>query len=486
MDFQEFADVLPLLPQAFFERMLSSFYSQESSLNIDFVRKGGRKLIDVVLSLPIGKNASSFRDCELPLNGYLEQLVDRYDLLASNLPFLPTDGVPFLVSELSEWSTEINEEESEDVADLEELIETLNTKIRKFRIEEHQGRSPWRADIAADFGFNLHCTGVESEVTLRLVVGDLFLGAGMFKDESGAFSSPRLPSSEMGRRWRFETQLSVIGGLVDEGWDEFANASLAFLLITQTALNEQSLECDWSKLNALLVRLSELPGHQMVNDAISFVLGQWQSSGAGALPAILLRSRYPSLTSNDRVEGLENWVTNYRLIEQDIIEKLGTACWLRLPIEVKSQLADAEQQWSSLHRNLGTRHGDFGALATSYTKVVEITLLKAFEPIAKTEAFVEYWRARYHREPDSHLTVGPMIHAMKSFSKLPEALQGVVIKAGIRLQADPDLLRELLGIVEVRNRGAHTAAVKDKDVLKIREAFYAKKILRRMMDLIGA
>ena len=224
----------------------------------------------------------------------------------------------------------------------------------------------------------------------------------------------------------------------------------------------------------------------MVNDAISFVLGQWQSSGAGALPAILLRSRYPSLRSNDRVEGLENWVTNYRLIEQDIIEKLGTACWLRLPIEVKSQLADAEQQWSSLHRNLGTRHGDFGALATSYTKVVEITLLKAFEPIAKTEAFVEYWRARYHREPDSHLTVGPMIHAMKSFSKLPEALQGVVIKAGIRLQADPDLLRELLGIVEVRNRGAHTAAVKDKDVLKIREAFYAKKILRRMMDLIGA
>ena len=77
-----------------------------------------------------------------------------------------------------------------------------------------------------------------------------------------------------------------------------------------------------------------------------------------------------------------------------------------------------------------------------------------------------------------------MIHALKRFPNLPSALQEVLISSGVRLQEDRELLKELLGIVEMRNRGAHTATVADKDVLKIREALYKKEILRRMVDLV--
>ena len=486
---KKLADILPLLPQAFFNlvlaQIINSLFSELNSESDWLNWKKFAELMDVVLSLPVGAPAHSMDDLELPYVSYLEGIADNYLLNASDLPYLPHQAIRSLITEFFDYC---EPEASDDAADRQSLAKSISARIRRYRRNNCSGCSPWNAETAAVIGFWLSYSSHDIDIICRLTVDSgHFYGADMRTsfDESGPFASPLYPLCAESRHQRFATQIDLVNRMVDEGWYEFANASFAFLLITQLALHRESLECEWNSLNSLLDRLRDQPGKEVLDSAIFFAIDALRDEERPAsLQELLLRSRYSKPIDHLRVpENLSDWVINQRLIEKDLEEKLGKEAWMAIPVSAKKQLRDAEREWTAAHRNIGTRDGDFGALATSYVKVVEILLLENLTLVCRTAAFKDYWTHKFKRQPDAHLTLGPLLHMLKEFDNLPAPLQGEITNNGISIQNDRSLIKSLLNLMAIRNKGAHTSDVSDSDVVKIRDVLYGDQVLTRIVNV---
>jgi len=488
---KELADILPLLPQLFFERVLvhiNSFDSvlgdRQDSENSWINWESLAELMDVVLSLPVGMPVHSMDDLKLPYVSYLEGIADSYSLNASDLPYLPYQALLSLIMDCFDFC---ESEVGDAAADPPSLAKSISARLRHHRIKNCNGCSPWSAETAAQIGFWLKKYTIDIDIIFRLTVdSDFYWGADtMGGEESGPFASPFLPQSAESRFQRFSTQIDLVNRMIDEGWYEFANASCAFLLITQLALHSESLECEWNSLNSLLDRLREQPGKEVLDSAIFFAIDALRNEGGPAsLQELLLRSRYSKPIDHLRApENLGDWVINQYLIEEDLKGKLGNEVWMAIPKSAKKQLRDAEREWTAAHRNIGTRVGDFGALATSYVKVVEILLLDNLASVCRTHAFKDYWMKKFNRQPDVHLTLGPLLHMLKEFDNLPVSLQEEIKYNRIFIQDDKQLIKSLLNLMTIRNRGAHTSDVSDNDVVKIRDVLYGDQVLTRIIKI---
>ena len=124
----------------------------------------------------------------------------------------------------------------------------------------------------------------------------------------------------------------------------------------------------------------------------------------------------------------------------------------------------------------------------SYAKVVEITLREKMRPVLISAAYTEYRRPK-GKEFDAefeaeHVTLNQLLKLCKDFKGLPSSLKSEFLRAGVRLQEDQELITSFRNIGFDRNTGAHTAKLRARQVMVVREVYYEGAGLVKLLDLL--
>lgn len=481
---RDVATLLPLLPQALFERILR----HDDSAWLEGPARAWRhadceswgwEIVEVALSLPIGRTVT-VAELSLSPGNLLREFVEENGLEAHMLPMLPVRSLSSILWKLAD-----------DGGGFVTLgnsfkVEVVNVLARPI----WQGVSPWSAHEAANLGywFGVICELPPPHWKLRITLDEFYCSP---PEHESAYSGPigiEPPSGEAQRRRRMNHGIALVDELRSDGWSEFANAFLAFLLATQIAVHPDRLECDLSRLDSCLGRLRREPGHEYVKKAMALVLSssgsqtprnpyylQWEGHYADVGPSVA------------GVKLRDSVVANGEILD-DVLKNLGSEYYMRLPGMAKRQLVNAEELWILMSRNAGTGRGDFGALMVSYAKVVEITLREKLRPVLTSTAYVDYRRPK-GKEFDAefeaaHITLNQLLKLCKDFSGLPSNLKSEFLRAGIRLHEDQKLISSFRNIGFDRNTGAHTTKLQARQVMSVREVYYEDAGLAKLLDLL--
>jgi len=431
----DIVSVLPLLPQHFFERYVSALidsfdmierraYSEEKE---DGLEDEILRLSNLCFSLPLG--GADAVGLALPGDSELRGLMHLYDLSPEHLPFLSIDrwrGLQVVI-----WDAiHTNNCPRCDV----ELARTVAQRIgqyRRVRVMEGKGLpgtpDGWYYDLSLHFD-DESLRWSSQDWPLRLGAIEHDLRAGMDTGNEGgvpvmSFPSLLLPEVAVGRRDRLRLALEIAGQAADDGFDELANAVLAFGIFLQVVLHPESLECDWRTLVSLVRRLKKLPGHDMVEKAMAIAAASVAEKAPGS-PQVLLLAPW---AKGDHASAPKEGPVNVAGLAAHVEEQIGSSVWKGLPGDVQNQLADAELGWDLHHRYVGTGRGDFGVVATSYVKAVELALGKALGPIMPLRHTVSFLKSE-KRKVDPKPTLGNMIFLLEHYPRLPGV--GVIRSSG--------------------------------------------------------
>ena len=493
------ARAIPYLPQPLLVWILNAHYLDEGFVDVE----GSAELVDVLLSLPL----------EIPLETWDQfwRLVPEHSVLRDyakdlpdmgELPALPIKNYAVLIDELGTegvtggttavTNIAFDQQFSDDPkaltpTRLRELIESGIGRLTQVRRANYRGRTPFTRDEAAQMGVGL------SEICERLDFSpqhDISYLVGITEANMGfgrhPFSSSRIVISDISARSRSDNYLLVFNAAIDEGWHEFATASLAFFLFSQPLMHDHELHTDWHRLAQALQVASSLPGFSRVRHAAALALEIISTfEKAGSLDVLCLSGWAGNLDEDkDVISDKLDRVLTHPQIQKELVEMLGAEAWIKLSLLGKRQLVDAEALWSSMHMHVGRGQGDYGSLATSYVKVLEGEILDRMRPVVTSQAFMDYHRQAYKRDPEKHVGLGLILHLLRDFEQLPPSLQDTIRQSQVRLQEDRGLLNGLFKVMQYRNKGAHAGEFNEKEFFELRKLLFQNQALKRFLELL--
>jgi hypothetical protein len=486
------ARAIPYLPQRDIEGLLVG-----EEFNDEFLEtEGCAELIDVLLALPLLKPFNSWDQYEksVPQNSVLREYAQDVCGI-QELPALSIDFYEKLIFDLGVVSfTNIssalqlsNEEEALTFKRLRALIASGIRRLTALRRHDFGGQWPFAQEVAAGMGLGMERICDELEFTPRHDVSYLIA-----VDKAGqgfglcSFFSYIRNKEERFARARSENLILAFDAAIDEGWDEFATASLTFYLFTQPILFDGELHADWHRLSKILRASNKLPGAERIGEAAALAVEIMRAKGKGdGLDALCLAGWAEETTEDLAIDPAAfDAALTFKQIVNGLIEQIGKEAWLKLSLHGKKQLQNAESLWSSVHMQLGHGTGDFGVVATAYVKVFEGEMVDRMRPVTSTPAFVAYYRQTYKKEPDQHLGLGAVLHLLKKFERLPVDLQDLIRVTNIRVQENKGLVNELLKAIDFRNKGAHAGPFSEKQFLELRELIFRDQLLKRFVDLL--
>lgn len=487
------ARAIPYLPQPLLVWILNAQYLDEEFAEVE----GSAEMVDVLFSLPLETPLETWDQYWrlVPEHSVLRDYAEDVYLI-EELPALPIKNYAVLLDELGLEGAVVNIAFDQQFSDdpkaltpthLRELIESGIGRLTQVRRTGYRGMSPFTSDEAAQMGVGL------SEICERLDFSpqhDISYLVGITGPNMGfglcPFSSSRIVTSDIGARSRNDNFLLVFNAAIDEGWHEFATASLAFFLFSQPLMHDHELHTDWHRLAQALQVASSLPGFSRVRSAAALALEIMSHYGkAGSLDVLCLSGWAGNLDEDKDIttDNLDRVLTR-RQINKELVETLGAEAWLKLSLPGKRQLEDAEAHWSSIHMHVGRGQGDYGSLATSYVKVLEGEILVRMQPVVASQAFMEYFRQTYKRVPEKHVGLGVLLHLLRDFEQLPPSLQDAIRLSQVRLQEDRGLINGLFKAMQYRNKGAHTGEFNAKEFFELRKLLFENQVLKRFLELL--
>lgn len=491
------ARAIPYLPNS----ALSSILAGQDEFNDEFLeRKGSAELVDVLLSLPLSKPFDSWKQYEksVPENSLLREYArDVYSI--NELPTLSLKLIEKLIFDLDLYGysnitslLQLSDEEEEATSErLRALMESNIKRLTALRRDDFGGKSPVTQDAAARIGSGMDgiCRWLEftprHDITYLIGVEIGPYGTGKGFGLCSLFSYVLHTEARFARA-RSENLILVFNAAIDEGWDEFATASLAFYLFSQPILYDGELHADWHQLSQILRVAINLPGAERVRHAAALAVGIMREKGKGGRLDALSLSGWEEKDAEDRDIPPNSFdsVLNFKQIVSGLIEQIGKEAWLKLSFHGKRQLQNAENLWSSMHMQLGRGTGDFGVVATAYVKVFEGEIMARMSPITTTKPFVVYYRQTYKKEPEQHISLGSLLFLLKNFERLPVDLQNVIRSTNIRVQEDKKLVDDLFKSMQFRNKGAHAGSFNAKQFIDLRKLVFEDQLLKRFVDLL--
>lgn len=285
---------------------------------------------------------------------------------------------------------------------------------------------------------------------------------------------------------RATNYMRVFHAAVEEGWDEFANAALAYFLFSQPIHFEKRLYVDWRDLGAALRLAPTLKGYHRVERALQVAGARICGDGQHHYDALCLAAWVPAGAPHVELPADFTGVTESprKDIEKELIEDIGTETWLKLGTKAKQQLCDAERQWYRQHMDIGRGMKDWGGVALSFVKPIEGELGRKLDNVLGSAAFQNYHIRTYNQPPKRHIELGRMLYLFKEFGRLDQSLQSLIVDTNIRLQEDNDLIKRLLEAMKYRNKGAHRDGLSAVEFVKLRELLFEKGALKRFIELL--
>lgn len=489
------ARAIPYLPNS----ELSSILAGQEEFNDEFLeREGSAELVDVLLSLPLSKPFDSWKQYEksVPENSLLREYA-RDVYFINELPTLSLGLIEKLIFELSLYGyskitslLQLPDEEEEATSErLRALMESIIKRLTALRRDDFGGKSPVTQDAAAMIGSGMDGICQELEFTPRHDITYLIgVQIGPFDTGQGfglcSLFSYVLHTEARFARARSENLILVFNAAIDEGWDEFATASLAFYLFSQPILYDGELHADWHQLSQILRVAINLPGAERVRHAAALAVGIMREMGKGDSLDALNLTGWGKKDAKDldiTVDSFDS-VLNFPQIVSELIEQIGKEAWLKLSLHGKRQLQNAENLWSSMHMQLGRGTGDFGVVATAYVKVFEGEIMDRMRPVTTTKPFEVYYRQTYKKDPEQHISLGSLLFLLKNFERLPVDLQNVIRSTNIRVHEDKELVDDLFKSMQFRNKGAHAGSFNAKQFIDLRKLVFEDQLLKRFID----
>ena len=486
------ARAIPYLPQEEIEALLLG-----EEFNDEFLeREGCAELVDVLLSLPLSKPFDSWDQYEksVPVDSLLREYAqDVYYI--RELPALPLELYEKLIFDLGFESRFMNiasalqlsdEEDALTLKRLRALIESGIKRLTDVRRSDYDSKSPFEQEVAARIGLmDSICQELEftprHDISYLIGVDETAQGFGL----CSFFSYVRNLKRRFGRA-RSEHLILAFDAAIDEGWDEFATASLTFYLFSQPILYDGELHANWHRLSQILRVARNLPGAERVRHAAALAVEIIRDKGKGGSLDALCLSGWAEKNAEDMgiTADIPERVLTWHQIRKELIEQIGNEAWLKLSPQGKRQLQDAEKLWSWMHPQLGHGTGDFGLVATAYVKVFEGEIIERMSRVTSTPTFEAYYRQTYKREPDQHIGLGPLLYLLKNFERLPADLQSIIRATNIRVHEDRGLVDDLFKSMQYRNRGAHPGPFNEKQFIDLMKLVFEDKLLKRFIDLL--
>ena len=289
---------------------------------------------------------------------------------------------------------------------------------------------------------------------------------------------------------RAKYYLQLIKQAKDEGFDELATSALSFFLFSQAGTTGRLL-APINELSPLIEQLLSMPGKEMLRHAITFASNMTRESGEMTSALILnswVSQRQTELKIIDPSARRPYFVPvdiPRQTASNQLLEYLGEERVYRLSEDAFQSLVEAEIQWIKLSPEFGRGLKDWGTLGLALVKPIEIELVRRIGAACKSDSHAKFLR-NGGKQPIGKLTLGPLLHMLKDFDRLPSDVQKSITSSGVRWHENSDLIRDLISIVNpLRNKGAHSEPFSDKDYLKLRSTLFIDGRLKLLLDLLS-
>jgi hypothetical protein len=272
--------------------------------------------------------------------------------------------------------------------------------------------------------------------------------------------------------------MEIIEAALAEGYDELANAYLAFGVFSQAMTGFSVVGWPKRRLSDLIARSVHTPGDRMVRKALEVASVGFAREGCKATHACL--ASHSKVTDAGQATGQMRirpvgWTRSE--IEEKWKSDLGTECWLWLFPKTKNYLIDAEIMYSRCHIDLGTGIVDYGGLTSNYCKALESELVERYRAVFIADEYHSYKAIKNLKGPE---TLGSAVHLITHYDRLPADLQHAIRSQRLLTHEDSEIVRWLRFCADVRNKAAHPSEFKNADFLETREV--STKIYKRLMS----
>jgi hypothetical protein len=240
------AKAIPYLRQSEIAGIVADLAFGEVNYEMDLLEIDGiAELVDVLLSLPLSKSFGSWDEYQeaVPVHSVLRAYAEEI-VYVSDLPYLPLELFTEAVFGLSEkiWSTDLssalqlpNEEYDATRSRLRALISTKIDQLTRLRRTDFKGKGPFAWEDAERLGLGIGSVCDALEFAPRHDISYL-IATGEYGEGFGSLLGSRACAGHLEDRFgraRSTSLLLIVDAALDEGWDEFATATLAFYLFSQ-------------------------------------------------------------------------------------------------------------------------------------------------------------------------------------------------------------------------------------------------------------
>lgn len=533
-EFYDVPSLLPFLPQTMFDRVV--YWANQSCIDFtsndeqdhipeqrydfwyggvdQFFYTGSASFLDVILSWPMVGEALSWDDFNHPaLSGKIwgEKIQDVvpfdmvphmtiYHLERFFLSWVHYNNYPYHNTNLI--VTAARQANGNDFATpgysiqrLSYLIESTIKRISHARRTAYAGLSPFSINSAAYLGETLSTICLLLRITPKHDLSYLLAtnsdlddkGFGRSPFAARAYQQDTPEEMQSYAQDRAASYMRVFHAAVEEGWDEFANAVLAFFLFSQPIHFENRLWVDWRDLGAALRLASTLNGYHRVERALGVAGAMICGDGQRHYDALCLAAWVPEDAPSVELPAADFTgvtVAKRTIIEQELVDYLGAETWLKLGPEAKRQLVEADIKWDLQHSKFGRGIRNWGGLATEYVNVIEGELGRRLADVLNSDVFRNDHTRAKGRPPEPHITLGPMLYIFKDFELRDQALKDLITATNIHLQDDVTLINHLLKVMHYRNRSAHPVGLSADEFSKLRTLLFEKGVLKRFIELL--
>ena len=262
-----------------------------------------------------------------------------------------------------------------------------------------------------------------------------------------------------------------------QGEGELGCALLALGICISAGMAQSGLGWNRARLAELLKTASSSPGYAMVKEALLSAAKMLREQGDS--PDSLYLESLGTLASDTLPLTRPVGQSKEQVIE-DTVSRVGTECWLWLPVAVKEALIDARVLYSRCHQDIPAGIHNWGALAHNYYVALELLLTHLYRPILDSDAFRNYKKEQSLKGPASLGTIAYLVHR---HSSLPPDLQSEIEASGNRLHTDRELAKLLQEARELRNAEAHGKEFLAIHLSRTMEMFLGERILQRIHGL---
>jgi len=173
------------------------------------------------------------------------------------------------------------------------------------------------------------------------------------------------------------------------------------------------------------------------------------------------------------------------------VEAGGVKNWKRLSKESRKVLVDAELLWMGSAASLGRDIEDWGGIAASFIKWIEIELRTRLEPVITSEAYQAWKPSSTHqwaKVQRGAASFARLLFLFEHYESLPEPLRDEMSDTGMRLPFGADLVRSLQELRrDVRNVASHEGNVDSRLMAHLRMRLFQKpeELLKKFVESLG-